>query len=72
MRIMYGDHAVVIKSAERLGKKLMFRDYDDAYYETNEYYAENIAHCKLNDLVVNGYIRVRELYKNTSSGLLLL
>ena len=61
MRIIYEDRIIAIKLAERVDKRLIFKDLDNVYYYTDDYYAENIAQCMLNDLLVNGYIRVKEL-----------
>lgn len=62
MRVICGDYAVAIKIAKCVDKRLVFTDFDGVYYHTDDYFAENIAHCALNDLVVNGYLRVKALY----------
>lgn len=61
MRIIYEDFALGIKCAWRDKKRLIFKDLDDVRYCTEDYFAENIALGVLNDLVVNGYIRVKNL-----------
>lgn len=61
MRIIYEDFALEIKCAWREGKRLILKDLDNVSYYTDDYYADNIAHCALSDLVVNGYLRVKGL-----------
>ena len=61
MRIIYGDFVIAIKLAHCEGKRLIFQDLDGVRYYTDDYFAENIALCMLNDLVINGYIRVKNL-----------
>ena len=63
MRVLYKDCAITIDLAMRDGKRLIFRTCDNLYYYTKDYFADNIAYCALNDLIVNGYIRVDELHK---------
>lgn len=62
MRVLYGDFAIEIKCAWRENKRLIFKDLDGVAYFTNDYFADNIALCALNDLVVNGYLRVKEMH----------
>jgi hypothetical protein len=62
MRVICEHYAMEIKYAECVGKYLVLTSYDGKFYHTDEYYAENIARCALNDLVVNGWIRVTALY----------
>ena len=61
MRIIYGNFAIAIKFAKCEGKRLVFEDLDGVSYYTDDYFADNIALCQLNDLVINGHIRVKEL-----------
>lgn len=61
MRILYGDFAIAIKIAQCECKRLIFEDLDGVRYYTDDYFSDNIAYCRLNDLVVNGYIRVENL-----------
>lgn len=63
MRVVCEDFAIGIEWVRRNGKRLTFKALDGLYYCTNDYYAENIAHCALSDLVINGYLRVKELNK---------
>lgn len=62
MRLICENFAMLIKSAECEGKRLIFRDFDDVVYYTDEYFHENIAMAKLSDLVFDGYIRVKALH----------
>ena len=62
MRVIRGNFAIEVKYAELHDKRLVFKDLDNTYYHTDDYYAENIALGALNDLVINGYIRVKALH----------
>lgn len=55
-------YAISVEHAKIDGKRLVFITYSGARYFTDEYFHENIAFAKLNDLVVNGYIMVKELH----------
>ena len=65
MRVICGNCVREIKWAEHNGKQLVLKDFDNVCYYTDDYYHENIALCALNDLAVNGYIRVKTLHLNT-------
>lgn len=56
------DFAIAIKYVKRVGKQLVFKDFDNVCYRTSNYYHENIAQSVLGDLVADGYIRVDELH----------
>ena len=62
MRVMFENYVVAINEAICYGKQLVFKTCNGEYYHTDDYFSENIAHCKLNDLVVNGYIKVNILH----------
>lgn len=64
MRIIFGDCVTEISDAFRVKKQLIFRDYNDKYYHTDDYRFENHAQCALSDLAVNGYIRVENLHSD--------
>ena len=63
MRVICEHYAIEFKYAEWVDRHLLLEDFDGKLYITDEYYGENIARCALNDLVVNGYIRVKALYR---------
>lgn len=56
------NYAISVEHAKINGKRLLFITYSGERYFTDEYFHENIAFAKLNDLVVNGYIMVKELH----------
>ena len=58
MRVIYKHNVFEVKDAWVSGKHLVFKDLDNVRHHTKDYFAENIALCALNDLAVNGYIRV--------------
>lgn len=60
MRIICGDCVVAIQYAKCEGKHLVFIASGGMRFRTDDYFSENIAYCKLNDLAVNGYIRLDE------------
>ena len=62
MRVMCGDFAMEIEWVRLNGKQLVFKGLDGTRYHTDDYFSDNIAYCKLNDLVVNGYIRVDSMH----------
>lgn len=63
MRVICEDFAIGIEWVRLNGKCLTFKAVDGSYYCTDNYFSENIAYCRLSDLVVNGYLRVKELNK---------
>ena len=64
MRVLNMDKkcAVEVAYARCEGKKLVFVTSESVGYQTDDYFNENIAYCKLNDLVIDGYIAVEKLY----------
>lgn len=63
MRVMCEDFAIGIEWVRRDGKRLTFKAVDGSHYYTDDYYHENIAYCRLSDLVMDGYLKVRTLNK---------
>lgn len=61
MRVLCGDFAVEIVLAKCEGKRLSLKTFNGITLYTDDYYHENIALSALNDLVVDGYIRVNTL-----------
>ena len=62
--------AVEIEYAECIDNRLIFTTSEFTVYYTDEYANANIAHNKLCNLVINGYIIVDKLYlkENTIYG----
>jgi hypothetical protein len=63
MRVICEDFAIGIEWVRRNGKRLIFKAVDGSYYCTDDYFAENIAYCRLSDLVMDGYLKVKVLNK---------
>ena len=58
VRCRDGNYAIEIKYAEVDGKRLLFKDFDNVWYYTNNFFHENIAEAKLSDLTIDGFVVV--------------